>query len=124
VNKAQLVFKAVDIIGNPLQNNFHFENVLSVRDIAYGSEKLNKGDLYYIPEILNDGKKHPLVLYYHGGGFVMGDKKCRISISEFYANEGYFVFCVNYRLPPEVDFPAYFEDCIAAANYINILAES
>ena len=59
MNKAQFVFKAVDIIGNPSQNNIRYENVVSVRDIAYGSEKLNRGDLYYIPEILNDGKKHP-----------------------------------------------------------------
>ena len=75
MNKAQFVFKAVDIIGNPSQNNIRYENVVSVRDIAYGSEKLNRGDLYYIPEILNDGKKHPVIVYYHGGAFLAGDKE-------------------------------------------------
>ena len=73
MNKAQFVFKAVDIIGNPSQNAIRYKNVLSVKDIAYGNEALNKGDLYYIPEILNDGKKHPVIVYYHGGAFLAGD---------------------------------------------------
>ena len=123
MNKAQLVFKAVDIIGDPLQNNFHFENVLSVRDIAYGSEKLNKGDLYYIPEILNDGKKHPVIVYYHGGAFLAGDKKYRVSICEYYAKEGYFVFCPNYRMPPEVDYKGLMRDCVDSLNFVPSLAE-
>ena len=123
VNKAQLVFKAVDIIGDPLQNNFHFENVLSVRDIAYGSEKLNKGDLYYIPEILGDGKKHPVIVYYHGGAFLAGDKKYRVSICEYYAKEGYFVFCPNYRMPPEVDYKGLMRDCVDSLNFVQALAE-
>ena len=123
MNLAQIVFKAIDGICYPTQNKMRFPNIVCKKDIAYGESEMTKGDLYYRSDILNDGKKNPLVLYYHGGGFVMGDKKCRISISEFYANEGYFVFCVNYRMPPEVVFPSYFEDCINAANYINTLAE-
>ncbi len=123
MNKAQLVFKAIDIIGDPLQNNMHFESVVSVRDIAYGSEKLNKGDLYYIPEILNDGKKHPVIVYYHGGAFLAGDKKYRVSICEYYAKEGYFVFCPNYRMPPEVEYKGLIRDCVDALNFVPTLAE-
>lgn len=123
MNKAQFVFKAVDIIGDPLQNNISYENVLSVRDIAYGSENLNKGDLYYIPEILNDGKKHPVIVYYHGGAFLAGDKKYRVSICEYYAKEGYFVFCPNYRMPPEVDYKGLMKDCIDSLNFVSKLSE-
>lgn len=122
MNKAQLVFKAVDIIGDPLQNNFHFESVVSVRDIAYGSEKMNTGDLYYTPEIVGDGKKHPVIVYYHGGAFLAGDKKYRISICEFYAKEGYFVFCPNYRMPPEVDYKGLMKDCVDSLNFISSLS--
>lgn len=122
MNKAQFVFKAVDIIGDPLQNNFHFESVVSVRDIAYGSEKMNKGDLYYTPEIVGDGKTHPVIVYYHGGAFLAGNKKYRISICEFYAKEGYFVFCPNYRMPPEVDYKGLMKDCVDSLNFISSLS--
>ncbi|MBR0535979.1 MAG: alpha/beta hydrolase [Clostridia bacterium] len=123
MNLAQVVFKAIDGICYPTQNKLRFPEVVCQKDISYGESEHAVGDLYYRRDILNDGKKHPLILYYHGGGFVMGDKKCRVSISEFYANEGYFVFCVNYRMPPEVVFPSYMIDCVNAANYIKILAE-
>ena len=123
MNKAQFVFKAVDIIGDPLQNNISYENVISVRDIAYGSEKLNTGDLYYIPEILNDGKKHPVIVYYHGGAFLEGDKKYRVSICEYYAKEGCFVFCPNYRMPPEVDYKGLIKDCVDSLNFVSSLSQ-
>ena len=123
MNKAQIVFKAVDILCNPSQNAIRYENVLSVKDIAYGNEKLNTGDLYYLPEILNDGKKHPVIVYYHGGAFLAGDKKYRVSICEYYAKEGYFVFCPNYRMPPEVDYKGLILDCVNALNFVPTLAE-
>ena len=124
MNKAQFVFKAVDIICNPSQNNIRYENVLSVKDIAYGSENFNTGDLYYIPEILNDGKKHPVIVYYHGGAFLAGDKKYRVSICEYYAKEGYFVFCPNYRMPPEVDYKGLVIDCVDSLNFVQKLSEN
>lgn len=123
MNRAQFVFKAIDILGNPSQNSIRYENVLCVKDIAYGKEALNTGDLYYIPEILNDGKKHPIIVYYHGGAFLAGDKKYRVSVCEYYANEGYFVFCANYRMPPEVDFRGLAADCVDSLNFVKKLAQ-
>lgn len=123
MNKAQLVFKIIDEVGYPSQNNYHYENVHRVVDIPYGEYELTKGDLYYIPEILKDGKKHPIIVYFHGGGFLMGDKNYRVSISEYYAKEGYFVFCVNYRLPPERKYPYMMYDCVDAINFLPELAK-
>ncbi len=123
MNIAEFVFKAIDGICYPTQNMSHFPDVVSVRDISYGYEEKQKGDLYYRKDILNDGKKHPVILYFHGGGFIKGDKKCRISISEYYAKEGYFVFCVNYRMPPEVNFPSITYDWIDAADFLVNLSE-
>ena len=106
MNRAELVFKAVDVLGYPTQNILRFKDVVCVKDIPYGEGKRQKADLYYRPEILNDGKNHPLVVYFHGGGFIKGDKNYRKSICEFYANEGYFVYnkvriqqalCIYYR---------------------------
>ena len=123
LNRAELVFKAIDVLGNPLQNSVRYENVCTVKDISYGEAELNRGDLYYNPDILNDGKKHPLIVYYHGGGFLKGDKKYRVTVSEYYAKEGYFVFCVNYRMPPEVEFRGLIKDCVDALNFTEKLAE-
>ncbi len=123
MNKAQFVFKAVDIICNPSQNNIRYEDVNCVKDIAYGPQALNKGDLYFKSDILNDGKKHPVIVYYHGGAFLAGDKKYRVSVCEYYAKEGYFVYCPNYRMPPEVDYKGLIIDCVDALNFVLTLAE-
>ncbi len=122
MNKAQLVFKAIDGICYPTQNALRFKDVSCKQDISYSEFEETKLDFYYRNDILNDGKKHPLVIYFHGGGFIMGDKKCRISISEYYANQGYFVCCVNYRMAPKVTLTEYITDCINAVNYVNDLA--
>ena len=123
MNKAQFVFKAIDVIGYPLQNSVHFKNVSCVKDISYSDHPTTKGDLYFDKSILNDGKKHPVIVYFHGGGFIMGDKKYRVSVSEYYAEKGYFVFCANYRMPPEKLYPEMMVDPVLAVNFLPTLAE-
>lgn len=56
-----------------------------------------------------------LVVYFHGGGFVMGsiastDPLCRL----LEAQSGVRVLSVDYRLAPEDPYPAALEDAIAA----------
>lgn len=62
-----------------------------------------------------DGSAAPLTVYFHGGGFVIGDldthdEPCRILCR--YA--GVHVLSVEYRLAPEHPFPAALEDATAA----------
>lgn len=57
----------------------------------------------------------PTVIYYHGGGWVVGsiethDRLCR----EMCAASGAVVVSVDYRLAPEHPFPAAFEDAFTA----------
>ena len=122
MNRAQVVFKAIDGICYPTQNMQKFKDVISIRDIAYDDNSKNKLDLYYHKDIIHDGKKHPVIIYIHGGGFIMGDKRCRVSISEYYADKGYFVCCINYRMPPEIAFPEYVIDVVNATNFVEVLA--
>lgn len=124
MNKAELVFKAIDVLGHAPQNAKSFKGITCIKDISYGSENLQKGDLYFKDEINKDATKKPIVLYIHGGGFIKGDKKHRVTVSEYYANDDCFVFSINYRLPPEVDIFGQIDDCISALNFIKILAES
>jgi acetyl esterase len=60
----------------------------------------------------------PLVLYFHGGGFVlgalrMGDWMC----GNVAAQVGAVVVSVDYRLAPTHPFPAAVEDCYAALSW-------
>jgi acetyl esterase/lipase len=60
----------------------------------------------------------PLVVYYHGGGHVIGgldthDQPCRFLAREIPA----LVLAVDYRLAPEQPFPAAVEDALAAFRW-------
>ncbi|MBV9767999.1 MAG: alpha/beta hydrolase [Bryobacterales bacterium] len=64
-------------------------------------------------------KNLPALVYYHGGGFVIGtldsvDRTCRALASA----SGCVVISVDYRLAPEHKFPAAVEDADAAVRYV------
>ena len=57
------------------------------------------------------------MLFFHGGGFYVGDLDTHNSICRKFAAEGRIrVTAVDYRLAPEHRFPAAFEDALAAYN--------
>jgi len=125
MNKAELVFKAIDVFGNLPQNAVRYTDVVCIKDIPYTEEndRMNSGDLYFERSNLNDGKLHPILLYIHGGGFIKGDKDYRVTNSELFAHHGYFVFNIDYRMPPNVSLIENFTDIVKAFNYIETLAK-
>jgi acetyl esterase len=57
----------------------------------------------------------PAVLFFHGGGWVLGDLDSHDSIAaDICSRTGAIVIAVHYRLAPEHPFPAGFDDCYAA----------
>ena len=70
----------------------------------------------YTPE---NAENAPVIVFYHGGGFVIGnlkshDKVCR-RLCEM--NKA-FVVAIDYRLAPEHKFPAAPEDCYDATKWV------
>ena len=66
------------------------------------------------------GGPHPALVFFHGGGFVIGDlethdKECRLLCEK----AGCLVLAVDYRLAPEDRFPAAVEDAWAAVQWVN-----
>lgn len=60
----------------------------------------------------------PLLLFFHGGGFVFGDLDTHEPFcTEVARRLDLPVLAVDYRLAPEHPFPAGAEDCIAAARW-------
>jgi acetyl esterase/lipase len=64
-------------------------------------------------------KEAPALIFIHGGGFVMGDVSSRDPICLGLAHHGQCaVISVDYRLAPEHPFPAGFDDCYAALEWL------
>ncbi|HEV7203878.1 MAG TPA: alpha/beta hydrolase [Jatrophihabitans sp.] len=70
----------------------------------------------YRPE--GDGP-FPTIVYFHGGGFVIGDRDTHDGVCRQECRDiGAVVVSVDYRLAPEHRFPAAVRDCYAALNWV------
>jgi acetyl esterase len=71
---------------------------------------------HYVPEGLGDDA--PLLVFFHGGGWVLGDLDTHDGVCRLLAAEaGVAVLSVAYRLAPENPFPAAVEDAFAALRW-------
>lgn len=120
MNRAEFLFKLIDIFGKPLQNTVRIKDIRRTEDVSYGENPACKLDLYYRDDGIKD---KPIIVYFHGGGFLKGGKKYRRSISELLADRGFFVVNADYRLAPEYPFPACVEDAVAVLNFLPSLRE-
>jgi acetyl esterase len=59
----------------------------------------------------------PVLVYLHGGGWILGSPKTHRRLGFRFAEAGYLVFNVHYRLAPEHPFPGAFDDCVAAIRW-------
>ncbi|PHV72223.1 alpha/beta hydrolase [Sporanaerobium hydrogeniformans] len=62
---------------------------------------------------------YPLLIFFHGGGFVVGNIESYSKICSRLANNlKHIVLSVDYRLAPEHPFPAGLEDCYAVVKEV------
>ncbi len=61
----------------------------------------------------------PVMIFFHGGGWVIGDLDTHDTICRQLSNQGNFdVISIDYRLSPEHPFPAAIDDAFTAVNWI------
>ncbi|HEX6858893.1 MAG TPA: alpha/beta hydrolase [Caulobacteraceae bacterium] len=89
---------------------------LDVRDLTIdGAEGPLKARLYTPKDA---GASGPGLVYFHGGGFVIGDLDTHDSfLRRLAAASGVRVLSVDYRLAPEHPFPAPHDDALAATRW-------
>ena len=67
----------------------------------------------------------PVLVYFHGGGWTIGDLDTHDVLCRQLANgSGVAVVAVDYRMGPESVFPAAVDDCIAAVRWVREQAAS
>jgi acetyl esterase len=83
-------------------------------NVAYGPHQRNVMDVWKA----KSDQPAPLLVYIHGGGFRGGNKE---ALPAYLLNgclaSGISVVSINYRLSPEVAFPAHYMDCARAIQF-------
>ncbi|GLQ12269.1 hypothetical protein GCM10007913_42020 [Devosia yakushimensis] len=97
----------------PADDGVTAENI----DIETGEDSALPGRLYRPLGLLS--RLNPMILYFHGGGFVTGDLDSHDASARALARRtGAMVISVAYRLAPEHKFPAAHEDAWAAWKWL------
>lgn len=83
-------------------------------DIAYGPHARHRLDVYAPEAPAPAGSPgYPVLVYFHGGGFIRGDKSARASVGWHFARRGIVTVLANYRLAPECPWPSGPQDVVA-----------
>lgn len=116
------LFKSIDLVTDKKFNSTPLvesaaRRIVVQKDIVYDAAlpKTCVMDTYHIPE---RGKKYPVLIYIHGGGFVAGDKSYRRGVCKWYAQRGIYVFNLNYGLCPAFRYPEPLAHLVKAFNFI------
>lgn len=91
------------------------EAALRTRALPYGSLPRQTLDLY-VPSTA--AAPRPVVVFFYGGGWRSGAKEPYRFVAETLTREGFVVAIPDYRLVPEVHFPAFVEDSAAAVAWV------
>ena len=92
-------------------------------DLRVEERKIGHGDRTDIPVRIywphSSDEPLPVVVFYHGGGFALGDLDTHDPIARAHAvGAAAIVVSVDYRLAPEHPFPAGVDDCWAALQWV------
>lgn len=98
----------------PLQVSLAGQSVS--KDIGYGSDPLQKLDVY--PPQAGAAAAVPVVLFVHGGGFRQGDGGYGEHVAAYFARHGMLGVKMNLRLAPAVTWPAQSLDVGAAVAWL------
>jgi acetyl esterase len=108
-------------IYKPLLANQRRDGVRVERDLPYGDDPRQRLDIYR--PLGEAASLREVLVFFHGGGFVRGDKGDRENIGLYFARQGLVVMVANYRLAPAHVWPAGAEDVIGAYRWASGHAE-
>lgn len=84
------------------RQGYHIE-----KDLAYGPDPRQRLDLY-VPDKLSANA--PVMLFFYGGSWQDGSKETYLAFGQAFASQGIIVAIADYRVYPQVRYPAFIED--------------
>ncbi|WP_431046173.1 alpha/beta hydrolase [Roseateles sp. L2-2] len=98
---------------------------VTARDIQVAGADGPLGATVYTPAAQASPGPLPVILYFHGGGWVIADRRVYDGGARGLAKEsGAIVVSVDYRQAPEHKFPAAWDDALAAYRWLTMNAAS
>jgi acetyl esterase/lipase len=88
----------------------------AVRGAAYGSDPRQTLDVY-VPAG-RAGTSLPVVIFFYGGGWVDGSRGDYAFAGRAFAAQGFVAVVADYRLVPQVRFPAFVQDGALAVKWV------
>ena len=95
-------------------------DVAQIHDLQAGGPHGAVPVRLYRPIGVADTQLLPVLVYFHGGGWTIGDLDTHDTLCRELANgAGCAVVAVDYRMGPEHRFPAAVDDCLAATKWVH-----
>ena len=88
----------------------------AVRGVSFGTDPRQKLDVY-VPAKVAPGARLPVVIFFYGGGWVAGERGDYGFAARAFAARGYVAIVPDYRLVPQVRFPAFIQDGALAVKW-------
>jgi len=93
-------------------------------NLVYGPHERHRLDAYTPDAPDTPASGWPVVVFFHGGGFIRGNKEHRENLGWFLAQQGFMAVLPNYRLAPESTWPSGPQDVVAVWEWVCRSAQS
>lgn len=98
---------------------FRFRRIRRIRNIDYAGDGLHRHKLDVLVRRDDPPTAGPVLVYIHGGAWVIGDKREQgIPMMHELAERGWVCIAVNYRLSPKATWPDHVVDCKRALAWV------
>jgi len=86
------------------------------KKVPYGKEKKQYINILHRKDL--EGKKKPLFIYIHGGGWISGITEMRNNYISSWAKEGFFTASISYTVAPQKQYPDPIQEIYDAIDFL------
>lgn len=90
--------------------------VMAAEAVPYGPSPFQQVDVFR-PSDMADGDRRPVIVFFHGGGWVKGSRDTYGFAGRAFSAEGFVTVVAGYRLDREGHWPVFMEDASAAVRW-------